>query len=126
MKNTHLLLIVLIAGLFHSCVQDTTPLTLQIKALPGADTTIKTLGLRGEVDPLSWYSDTMLTGPDDSGYYIGKIVFHIPYRQIEAKLVANGSRFELDNQPGRSITWGESDTLVYWATFDQLPEEIEE
>jgi putative oxidoreductase len=83
---------------------------------------VKTVGLRGQGNPLSWNSDLpMAPVPDSAGLYEVTVIHHTGSLVNEVKFTLNG-QFEFEGEANRTVrvppTTVGNDTTLYRATFN--------
>ncbi len=117
MKKYQTLLVISLVCLFSSCVQKAYKKTIVIKLTVHHIKGIKTVGIRGNGDPLSWDKDFPLqTVVKDSLYTLTSTVI-TGYKFAEIKFAVNGE-FELKDKPNRRLVFSDTDTTNYNAVFD--------
>lgn len=115
MKNV--IILCLFFGAFVSCVQPTYQKTIVCTLSVPSGLNIKTVGIRGEGNPLSWDKDILLTEKISDSLYSVTVTGKTPYKFVEVKFTINGE-FELIDKPNRKIWFSDSDTTFYYATFN--------
>ena len=123
MKTRIYLFSVLIALVLTSCVQETHPKTVTFKVNADSTLVFETIGIRGNMKPLSWDKTKLMSGPDENGYYTTVVNFDTASDQASFKFVINDSLFELNDKPNRRIRFEyKPETLEYSGTFDKTTE----
>ena len=116
MKKYNLILLGLLIILASSCVQksykQTVVLMLDVKGIKN----IKSVGVRGENQPLNWNSDYKMTLSKDS-LYTATITGETGYLFSEFKFTINDD-FELKEKPNRRVYFDKDRTTIYKAKFD--------
>ncbi len=109
-----LLLMLLLSGCVQKSYDRTVLYVLDTKGIPN----VKTVGIRGNDNPLSWEKDyLMVLDPNDS-LYKATVTTRTGYLFTEIKFVVNGE-FEFKDQPNRKIDFEKKDTIVYKAVFNK-------
>ena len=117
MKKYKLILITLLVWLVSGCVQKSYKKTIIIKLTIPHIKDIKTVGIRGNGNPLSWDKDLALKPlVKDSLYTLATTVL-TGYKFAEIKFTVNGE-FELKERPNRRLVFSDSDTTNYNAVFN--------
>ena len=106
--------------LLVGCVQDTHKKTLTISVDMSQQHNFQSVGIRGNLKPLSWEENTPLTDPDGDGIYEVALEMHTASDYLQFKFVKNQDEFELDGKDNRLIKFEyKPQTLSYSAVFDQ-------
>lgn len=114
MKLTHLLISVLL--LCTSCNAQEYEITFQLDAtqLPSKPS----IGLKGNVKPLSWNKDLELTDSDKDGIYEATVKFKTKERNLRFKFTHN-EKSELQGSDNRIIWFKPNKTLITRHVFDE-------
>lgn len=116
---------ILLAFLFLGCVQQTQPKTITFKLKLEDTEDVKSVGLRGNLAPLSWDQNIPLTYSDMDGTYETKIQMNTANFALQFKFVVNDSIFELKQMDNRQIQFKyQPETIVYNAVYNS-PEPTE-
>ncbi len=103
-----------------ACVQPafhkTVVIYLQVNGMKG----IKTVGVRGEGNPLSWNEDLLMIPIVKDSLYTITGTARTAYSFTEIKFTVNGA-FELEGKPNRRLEFAPGDTTWYRAVFNELP-----
>jgi putative oxidoreductase len=99
-----------------SCVQSTRPRVVVMTLDVAGMGPVKSVGVRGEGNPLSWKEDKPLTAIVPDSLYTLTVTGHTPYDFTEIKFTVNG-QFELENKANRRLVFT-GDTTYYKATFN--------
>ena len=113
------LLLPFILVLAGACVQPTYPHKIMVELDMREVEQFQTVGVRGNLPPLSWNEDIALQDSDGDSIYTGSFVMDIPYHHFECKFVVDGKMYELTNQPNRRIEVEGKEEIRYQAVFDQ-------
>ena len=85
----------------------------------------KTVGLRGDIKPLSWQENTLLSDTDGDSIYTTTLVFDTASNQLNFKFVVNDEEFELEGLNNRALPFEyKPEELVYKSAFDQESQTI--
>jgi hypothetical protein len=118
-KHFALVLISLLLLSLTACVQKaykkTAVVTLKINGIKD----IKTVGIRGNGNPLSWEKDYEMTPIVKDSLYTATITAVTGYKFAEIKFTVNGE-FELLDKPNRRVEFAKGDTTFYNAVFNTL------
>ena len=118
MKKYNLILSGLLIILVSSCVQksykQTVVFMLDVKGVKN----IKSVGIRGENQPLNWNSDFAMTLDKDS-IYTATISGETGYLFSEFKFTINND-FELKEKPNRRVYFNKDGRTIYKATFNKI------
>ena len=116
MKKHNVFTLVLLLVITTSCVQksykQTVVLMLDVKGIKN----IKSVGVRGENQPLNWNSDYKMTLSKDS-VYTATIIGETGYLFSEFKFTINDD-FELKEKPNRRVYFDKDRMTIYKAKFD--------
>ena len=111
----------LLLGLvFSSCVQEThvKKVSFQIDMKNVQD--FETVGIRGDIKPLSWQETTFLNDVDQDSIYSTTLEFDTASNQLNFKFVIDGEVFELEGQDNRALPFEyRPEELNYSTAFDQ-------
>ncbi|MEO0898030.1 MAG: hypothetical protein AAFY71_16595 [Bacteroidota bacterium] len=118
--NLYILIIGLGLFFLNSCVQPTYKRTVHFSVELKGDTTVESVGVRGDFAPLSWRETLELADEDSNGVYTGSVILDSPYDFFEMKFVKNGEVFELQDQDNRKIVFDQEGATEVKAVFDQL------
>ena len=118
MKYLKHILLINIAILLASCVQDTHLKTLVFKVDLNQVEDINNPGVKGQFTSPSWKELIPLTDTNKDSIYEAKVEFTAAQYDIKFKFENNGE-YELENQPNRSIKFEyEPETFIYEATYN--------
>ncbi|ASU35473.1 hypothetical protein [Mucilaginibacter xinganensis] len=117
MKKHHLISITLLVWLASSCVQKSYQKTIVIKLKVHHIKDIKTVGIRGNGNPLSWDKDLLLKPLVKDSLYTLTTTVLTGYKFAEIKFTVNGE-FEFKERPNRRLVFSDKDTTYYNAVFD--------
>ncbi len=114
MKLSHLLILALL--LTTSCNSQQYEITFQLDAtqLPSK----QTIGLRGNVKPLSWKKDLELSDMDKDGIYEATVKFKTTKRNLRFKFTQNGEP-ELQGADNRIVWFKPDETSITNHVFDE-------
>jgi len=101
----------------NGCVQKAYQKTAVINLTVQGIKDIKTVGIRGNGNPLSWDQDVALQPVIKDSLYTITVTTVTGYRFAEIKFTVNGE-FELQNQPNRRLELNDKDTIYYNAVFN--------
>ena len=111
----------LIFGLsLMSCVQQThiKKVTFELDMRSVAD--FETVGIRGDIKPLSWQETIVLNDIDGDSIYTTSLEFDTASNQLNFKFVINDEEFELEGQNNRVLPFEyKPEELKYNSSFDQ-------
>jgi hypothetical protein len=102
-----------------SCVQKAYKKTVVVTLLVPNNKNIKTVGIRGEGNPLSWDKDYEMKPVVKDSLYTATVTGTTGYKFSEIKFTVNGE-FELQDKPNRRVVFAEGDTTFYNAVFNTL------
>ena len=112
--------LVIVLCLMLGCVQDTHKKTLTISVDMSQQTYFESVGIRGNLKPLSWEENTLLNDPDGDGIYEVALELDTASDYLQFKFVKNEDEFELDGKDNRLIKFEyRPEALSYSAVFDQ-------
>jgi hypothetical protein len=117
MKKYQIILITLLAWSTSSCVQKSYKKTIIIKLTIPHIKDIKTVGIRGNCNPLSWDKDFALKPLVKDSLYTLTTTVLAGYRFAEIKFTVNGE-FELKERPNRRLVFSDKDTTYYNSVFN--------
>ena len=117
MKKYQLILITLLVWSASNCVQKSYKKTIIIKLIVDHIKDIKTVGIRGNGNPLSWDKDFALKSLVKDSLYTLTATVLTGYKFAEIKFTVNGE-FELKEQPNRRLVFSNKDTTYYNAVFN--------
>jgi hypothetical protein len=117
MKKYQLILITMLAWSASSCVQKAYKKTIIIKLTIPHTKDIKTVGIRGNGNPLSWDKDFELKPLVKDSIYTMTTTVLTGYKFAEIKFTVNGE-FELKERPNRRLVFSDRDTTYYNAVFN--------
>jgi hypothetical protein len=118
MKKVNFLYFVLFCFLITSCVQESYNQTVTVILDASGIKDIKTVGVRGEVKPLSWDEDFEMKPLIKDSLYTATFTGKTGYLFAEIKFVVNGE-FELKDQDNRRVYFDKSRKTIYKATFNK-------
>ncbi len=119
MNKTIIALLLIAIGLC-SCVQKTYERKVKFILDVSKIENIKTVGIRGSNNPLSWQKDVEMTPIFKDSIYAVDVTFVTGYLGAEVKFVVNGE-FEFQNQENRRIPFDlTKDTTMYYAIYNNL------
>ncbi|MDO1500740.1 CBM20 domain-containing protein [Winogradskyella maritima] len=125
MKHIKNLIFGILALSFLSCVQQTQTKKISFQLKLENPSEVTSVGLRGNLEPLSWKSTMPLTYFEKDNVYRTEIELSTANFDLEFKFVVNDSVFELKNQNNRQIQFKyEPESIVYKAIYN-VPEPIE-
>lgn len=102
---------------FSSCVQKTQKrLVRYVLTIP--KTSVESVGIRGNDQPLSWDHDVKLQAIILDSVYESHVTYQTGYLFTEVKFTLNG-KFEREGKPNRKIIFSSSDTTTVYARFDE-------
>jgi hypothetical protein len=102
-----------------SCVQKAYKKTVVVTLTIHNSKNIKTVGIRGNGNPLSWDKDYEMTPLVKDSLYTTTITAVTGYKFAEIKFTVNGE-FELQDKPNRRVEFAKGDTTFYNAVFNAL------
>ena len=106
------------ASFLTSCVQKTYERKVRFILDVSNEENVKSVGIRGSNNPLSWQSDLEMKPLIEDSIYVADVTFVTGYLGVEMKFVVNG-QFELQNEENRRIPFDlKSDTTVFKAVFN--------
>lgn len=108
----------MLVSVASACVQKTYRKTVVFTLHTEKQKGIKTVGLRGDANPLSWGKDTLMKELVKDSLYQLTITGVTGYKYGEVKFTINGE-FELKEKPNRRVVFAEGDTTFYEAIFDE-------
>lgn len=115
--QSRILFLSLIIFFLTGCVQKTYRKTIVFELNVKDVKDIKTVGIRGNDQPLNWnYSAELIPLKKDTTYTL-TTTFLTGYKFVEVKFTVN-DQFELKEKDNRRIYFSDKDTTVYKATFD--------
>ncbi len=117
MKKFKLILISLLACSASSCVQKSYKKTVIINLTVHHFKDIKTVGIRGNGNPLSWDKDFPLKPLIKDSLYTLTTTVLTGYKFAEIKFTVNGE-FELKERPNRRLIFSDKDTTYYNVVFN--------
>ena len=80
----------------------------------------KTVGIRGDIRPLSWQETSDLKDDDKDSIYTTTLEFDTASNQLNFKFVINDEEFELEGQNNRVLPFEyKPEELQYNSSFDQ-------
>jgi hypothetical protein len=100
-----------------ACVQKAYKKTVVVTLTIQNNKNIKTVGIRGNGNPLSWEKDYELTPIVKDSLYTTTITAVTGYKFAEIKFTVNGE-FELQDKPNRRVEFAKGDTTFYNAVFN--------
>lgn len=118
MENRTIVMLVMLVSLVSACVQKTYRKTVVFTLHTENQKGIKTVGLRGEGNPLSWRKDSLMNELVKDSLYQLTITGVTGFKFTEVKFTINGE-FELQEKPNRRVVFAEGDTTFYEAIFDE-------
>ena len=117
MKNLKYI-IILIAIISQSCVQETHQKTVTFRVDMTSVPTANNVGVRGSFTANSWTETAPLTDKNGDGIYEGSFSQKTAINSIEFKFV-NNDDYELKGQNNRTINFEyKPETIVYEAVFN--------
>lgn len=84
----------------------------------GDETSIKNIGIRGSLSPLSWDKSLTLTDTDNDGIYEATINFKTSKRNVKFKFV-NDDKEELQGSDNR-VVWFKNEPIISNFTFNEF------
>jgi hypothetical protein len=118
-KNYRMVMAFLFLGFAFGCVQKSYKKTVVVTLTVQNMHDIKTVGIRGEGNPLSWDSDFEMKPTIKDSVYTASVSAVTGYKFAEIKFTVNGE-FELQDKPNRRVEFAEGDTTFYNAVFNAL------
>ncbi|MFY7964795.1 MAG: hypothetical protein ACOVO1_07845, partial [Chitinophagaceae bacterium] len=116
MKNK-IILAIIIAVVTTSCVQQAFLKTVMVTLTVHNKKDIKSVGIRGNCNPLSWDNDYAMKELIKDSIYTATVQTMTAYKFGEIKFVVDGD-WELKEQPNRRINFSDkSDTTFLNLTF---------
>ncbi|MBV7267593.1 hypothetical protein [Winogradskyella luteola] len=113
------LIIIIVAIITQSCVQETHTKTITFKADMNIVENPKNVGVRGSFTSNPWNETAPLTDEDDDGIYEGTFSQKTAINQIEFKFVNNNSDYELADLKNRVIEFEyKPEIITYKAVFN--------
>jgi putative oxidoreductase len=106
----------LLAGCVQPAYDKTVVYTVDVSGIPN----VKSVGLRGEDNPLSWRTDLALTPIVKDSLYRVAVTYHTGYLKTEVKFTVNGE-FEFQDSDNRRVAFSARDTTAYQARFNVRP-----
>ena len=103
-----------------SCVQETHIKTVSFQVDMKSVEPFQTVGIRGDIKPLSWENTTELTDDDNDSIYSGTFEFDTASNQLNFKFVIDGQSFELEGKNNRYLPFEyKIENLTYSSMYDQ-------
>ncbi|NNK87086.1 MAG: hypothetical protein HKO90_02275 [Flavobacteriaceae bacterium] len=122
-KSFIILLLVLIC--LSSCVQETHIKTITFELDARTIENMESIGIRGNMPPLSWNENFQLTDKNGDSIYTATMEINTAQNQLRFKFVKNASEFELENQDNRLIPFDyKPETILYQTKFDSTESQI--
>lgn len=112
-----MVMVFLFLGFAFGCVQKSYKKTVVVTLTIQNMHDIKTVGIRGEGNPLSWQSDFEMKPIIKDSVYTASVSAVTGYKFAEIKFTVNGE-FELKDKPNRRVVFSDKDTTYYNAVFD--------
>ena len=123
--NSYILFVLLTSSLMISCVQETHVKKVSFEVNMKDAQNFETVGVRGDIKPLSWQETTPLLDDNNDSIYTTTLEFDTASNQLNFKFVINGQVFELDGSDNRVLPFEyKVEELIYSTSFDQQPYEI--
>ncbi|SHE95321.1 hypothetical protein [Chryseobacterium takakiae] len=113
-----LLFLITCCFILTGCVQKAYKQTVIYTLKVPVQEEIKSVGIRGNDQPLSWDQDTELKKINNSDLYQTKVTFITGYKFTEVKFTVNG-KYELQNMPNRRVEFKNSGVTHYNAVFNE-------
>ena len=102
------------------CVQETHQKRIEVQVDMRLVEEVQTVGIRGNLKPLSWETDYPMEDTDGDGIYRAALVIDTASDFLQFKFVLNGQIFELDDKPNRRLEFKYvPENLSYSGVFDQ-------
>jgi PBP1b-binding outer membrane lipoprotein LpoB len=121
MNKTIIALLLIAIGL-SSCVQKTYERKVKFILDVSKIENIKTVGIRGSNNPLSWQKDIEMKPIFKDSIYAVDVTFVTGYLGAEVKFVVN-DEFEFQDQENRRIPFDlMKDTTIFRAVYNRLPQ----
>jgi hypothetical protein len=117
MKKNNIIIFSIII-LMSSCVQKSYKQVIKFTLTVTNKKDIKTVGVRGEGKPFSWYNDVELIPIIKDSIYAATVETITGYKFAKVKFTVDGN-MELEDKPNRIINFSGNDTTYYNATFNQ-------
>ena len=121
MKTNRIILLSysVLSFLLIGCVQETHQKMVYFRVDASSFPEAKSVGIRGNLSPLSWDATTALTDADGDGVFTGEVPFQTASDRLSFKFVMNDSVFELEGRDNRVLPFEyKPETLHYNTTFD--------
>lgn len=120
-RITTLTICCLVFGLtLMSCVQQTHIKKVTFELDMRKVMEFETVGIRGDIKPLSWQETVGLKDEDRDSIYTATLEFDTASNQLNFKFVINGEEFELEGQNNRVLPFEyKPEELQYNSSFDQ-------
>lgn len=119
MKKVKLMFISILLIVFIGCVQKTRKTTVVYTLKIQDNNDVKSVGIRGNNDPLNWDNDFEMKVLLPDSIYQAIVTYNTGYKFTEIKFTKNGE-FEFQNSPNRKVIFSDSDTTRYQATFNSF------
>ncbi len=117
MKNFNIISIGIILLFSASCVQKSQKQTIVLNLDVSGIKNIKTVGIRGEGQPLSWDKDLEMKAVVKDSLYTITGTVETGYKFSQIKFTVNGD-FELKDRPNRRVVFSDSGKTIFNAKFD--------
>ena len=103
-----------------SCVQETHIKTVTFQVDMKSVDAFQTVGIRGDIQPLSWENTIELTDDDNDSIYNGTFEFDTASNQLNFKFVIDEQSFELEGKNNRYLPFEYiPENLTYSSMYDQ-------
>lgn len=119
MKYSNIFIIILMLLVATSCVQPTRKIEVNFSVDMRKQTQVDSVGIIGQLPPLSWNKRQSLEDLDGDSIYTGSFTFDIPYDQVAFKFVLNERTIELNGKDNRQVVVKNKTSVEYKAVFDE-------
>ena len=117
---TSIICCLLIGQCLLSCVQERHIKRVKFQLDMRQIKNFETVGIRGDIQPLSWQETTSLSDADGDSIYDTTLEFSTASNQLNFKFVINGEEFELEGSDNRVLPFEyKPEELTYMTAFDQ-------
>ena len=107
------------------CVQQTHEKTIHFTVNSYPTEVGRAIGIRGDIQPLSWQETTLLTDEDGDGIYEAVLTFDTASNQLNFKFVDGDDSFELQGQNNRVLPFEyREESIQFISSFDSEEFEI--
>ncbi len=103
----------------YSCVQETHDKKITFALDMSGIKEFNTVGIRGDIAPLSWQETVLLEDNDKDSIYSASVLVNTASNQLNFKFVINDMEFELEGQDNRSLPfYYKQEEIEYTTSFD--------